>query len=96
MGLIWFLIGAIGIGALWGMMAWGKKKRIKFSWFSWIGILLTLALSLFTTAWCLSSIGEKEYQAAGVGLLIFGTLSLVSMGLTRRVIQHTLRKGEKR
>jgi len=94
MEFIWLLIGIIGVGSLWGIMAWSRKKQAKFSWFSWIGILLTLALSLFTIAWCLSSMWEKEVQAAGVGLLIFGTLSLVSMGLTRRAIQHSLRKGK--
>jgi len=95
MEFIWFLIGIIGIGSIWGITAWSRKKQIKLSLLSWVGFLLTLILGLFTIAWCLSSIWEKEYQAAGVGLLIFGTLSLISMGLTRRIIQRTLRRGKK-
>ncbi|NOR15796.1 MAG: hypothetical protein GQ544_08835, partial [Candidatus Aminicenantes bacterium] len=92
MELIWFLIGIIGMGGLWGISTWIKKKQTKLSWVSWVGIVLTMILGLFTLAWCLSSIWEKEYQAAGVGLLIFGTLSLVGMGFTRKSVHRNLRK----
>jgi len=95
MELIWFLIGTTGMGCLWGILAWTKKKQARLSWLSWTGIFFTLLLGLFTLAWCLSSVWEKEYQAAGVGLLIFGTVSLVGMGFTRKSIHRNLSKAKK-
>jgi hypothetical protein len=96
MSFIWFLIGTIGMGSLWAISAWIRKKQARLTWFSGVGIPFTLILSLFTLAWCLSSIWEKEYQAAGAGFVVFGTLSLIGMGLTRRSLQRDSRRAVKK
>jgi apolipoprotein N-acyltransferase len=71
---------------LWGMTGWIKKNQIKLSWPSWLGVILTTFLAFFTVAWFLSCIIEREIQAAGVGLLIFGALTFIVFGLTRKKI----------
>lgn len=86
MSLITFGLGAIAVLILWGITGWIKRNQIKLSWPSWLGVILTALLALFTVAWLLSCIIERETQAAGMGLLIFGALALIAFGLTRKKI----------
>jgi len=86
MNLITFCLGTIAVFILWGMTGWIKKNQIKLSWFSWLGVILTAFLAFFTVAWFLSCIIERETQAAGMGLLIFGALAFTAFGITRKKI----------
>jgi apolipoprotein N-acyltransferase len=86
MSLITFGLGATVVFILWGMIGWIKKNQINLAWPSWLGVFLTAFFALFTIAWFLSCIIERETQAAGMGLLIFGALTFISFGLTRKKI----------
>ncbi len=86
MSLITFCLGAMVVLILWGITGWIKKNQIKLSWPSWLGVILTAFLAFFTVAWLLSCIIERESQAAGMGLLIFGALAFIAFGLTRKKI----------
>ena len=88
MGLMWFCLGSLLILTLWGLLTWNGRREKKFSLLSWAVLLVTLFHSLFTIAWVVSSMIENEPQAAGMGLLIFGAISLVLVALTRRLIKR--------
>ena len=86
MSLLTFCLGATTVFFIWGMAGWMKRNQIKLAWLSWLGVILTALLTLFTVAWFVSCIKEGEIQAAGMGLLIFGALSFIAFGLTRKKI----------
>jgi len=86
MSLIFFCLGAVVVLIIWGISSWTKRNQIKLAWPSWLGLLLTAFLALLAVAWFISCILERETQAAGLGLLIFGGLAFISFGLTRKKI----------
>ena len=93
MNLIIFFLGAVLVFIIWGITGWIKRNQIKLAWPSWMGVLLTTFLALFTVAWFASCILEREIQAAGMGLLIFGGLAFIAFGLTRKkIIKDTKRQ----
>jgi hypothetical protein len=96
MSLFWFVLGALIIFFLWSMKSWVSRNHIKLSWLSWLGIIMTAIFAFFTLAWTISSIIEGESQAAGMGLLIFGGLSLIIFGLTQRKIARDIRGPKKK
>jgi bacteriorhodopsin len=57
----------------------------KMSVVRWILTSLSILWGAFTLAWIVSSIGEGEMQAAGMGLLIFGAILLVLVIVTVRL-----------
>lgn len=96
MSLFWFVLGALVIFFLWSMKSWISRNHIKLSWLSWLGIIMTVIFVIFTLAWTISSVIEGENQAAGMGLLIFGGLSLIIFGLTKRKIARDIRGPKKK
>jgi len=95
MTLFWFVSGALIILLIWSVKTWVSKNQIKLSWLSWFGIIATAIFAFFALAWAISSIIEGENQAAGMGLLIFGGLSLIIFGLTQRKITRDIRGKKK-
>ena len=95
MSLILFCFGAVVVFIIWGITAWIKRNQIKLAWPSWLGIILTTMLALFAVAWFISCILERETQAAGLGLLIFGGLAFISFGLIRKKIIHDIKRQSK-
>ena len=88
MGLMWFCLGSLVILALWGLFTWNSRRQKRFSILSWVALLAILFVSLFTIAWAVSSMLENEPQAAGMGLLIFGAITLLLIALTRRLLKR--------
>jgi len=86
MSLLWFLIGAGTVLIIWGLLNWKKNNSITLSWQSLTGIVLGVFVLLFAIAWSISSIAEGENQAAGMGLIFFGGLTLIIFAITRRKI----------
>lgn len=95
MSLITFCLGAMAVFILWGVSSWIKKNHIRLSWLSWMGVILTAFLAFFAVAWFLSCIIERETQAAGMGLLIFGGLAFIVFGLTRKIIIRNTKSQSK-
>lgn len=96
MSLLWFILGTCLVFIIWIFKNWILKNKIKLSWLSWVGIVTSTILAFFTTAWSVSCIIEGENQAAGMGLLIFGGLTLIVIGLTHKKIKIDIRLKKRR
>ena len=90
MNLLWFILGACLIFIILILKNWISKNKIKLSWLSWVGIIISTIFAFFTIAWSVSCIVEGESQAAGMGLLIFGGLTFIVIGLTQKKIKRDI------
>lgn len=81
---MFYLLGIFTALGAYIMMIYSHKYVLK--WSSWLLGILAIFLSLFTIAWSWSSILEKEPQAAGIGLIMFGIPSVILIFVTRRFI----------
>jgi hypothetical protein len=88
MSLLWFVLGAFLVFTTWILKTWISKNKINMSFLSWSGIIISTILGFFTIAWIVSSIIEGENRAAGMGLLIFGGMTFIAIGLTQRKIRR--------
>jgi hypothetical protein len=82
--IMFYLLGICT--ALGAYMMIRQAKKYKLLWFSWLLGIAAIFTSLFTIAWSWSSILEKEPQAAGMGLLVFGIPALILVFFTRKVV----------
>jgi len=97
MNILAFILGIFIILFVWGLTSWKSKTQIRLSWLSWLGIILAALLAFFTIAWSITSIIEGEPQAAGMGLLIFGSLTFIFIGLTlKRIIRDNRIKSKQK
>ncbi len=90
MGLMWFCLGSLFILALWGLFTWNRKRASAFTPLSWVVLLMTVLQAIFTIAWTVSSMIEGEGQAAAIGLLTFGFITLVLMAFAHRLLTGTV------
>ncbi|RJE47283.1 dehalogenase [Dehalobacter sp. MCB1] len=82
--VFWLILGALMASSIWFVyikfQATGKMSVNR-----WILTVISVLWGGFTLAWIVSSIGEGEMQAAGMGLLIFGAILLVFIIVTVRL-----------
>ncbi|AHF09365.1 MULTISPECIES: hypothetical protein [Dehalobacter] len=82
--IFWMFLGALIASSFWFVyikfQAAGKMSVVR-----WILTSISILWGAFTLAWIVSSIGEGEMQAAGMGLLIFGAIFLVLVIVTARL-----------
>jgi len=90
--LLGFVLGALVVLEVWLLFSWTTRKKIKLGFFSWLGIVLTSSLALFTIAWFISSLQENESRAAFMGLALFGGVTFAAWGITRIMIARNTRK----
>jgi len=95
MSLFHFILGVLLVIIIWALHSWISRQKVRLSWLSWAGIIITSMLAFFTFAWSFSCILESEFQAAGMGLVFFGGAALIAFGLTRRKILRD-RRTDKR
>lgn len=89
--IMFYLLGIFTALGAYVMIQIAKKYVLK--WPSWLLGILAIFFSLFTIAWSWSSILEKEPQAAGLGLIVFGIPSLILVFVSRRVVLKSELKG---
>lgn len=87
MSLIWLILGAVTFGAVWGLVSWNSKRKLKFSKLQFSGFLLSIFVALFAIAWSISSIMEDEIQAAAMGIMIFGGTAVILFFLSMKLEQ---------
>ena len=85
---MWYVLGALTVIIFWGVRSWAVRRKVRLSLLSWCAITLDVVLVLFTLAWFLSSFAENEIQAARAGLIVFGGISLIFVGLTRQLVKR--------
>ncbi len=86
MPIMWFSLGALAVIIFWGMKSWVGRRQARLSLLSWSGIVVDIVFILFTLAWFFTSLAENEIQAARVGLIVFGGISLLLLGLVRQSV----------
>ena len=92
MALMWYVLGALTVVIFWGVKSWATRRQVRLSLLSWCGVIVDTTLILFTFAWFLSSFAENEIQAARAGLIVFGGVSLIFIGLTRQLIKRDMNR----
>ena len=90
-GLFWFFEGILFCLTLLGLRIWTQDKRIPMPFWKWALSVLWLLFFGFTIAFIGTSLGEGESQAASLGGIIFGLISIISffilwivLGFTRK------------
>ena len=83
--LLFFLLGMLTAGGI--MLIVKLKDKYNFTIAVWILIISGLLLLVFSIAWATSSVIEYENQAAGLGLLIFGGMSLILFSITAKIVK---------
>ncbi len=76
------LTGCIGT-RIWQAMA---QCKLRFSWYHWMSLALWYPSVLGLVAFIVTSLEEREPQAAGMALLIFGGALLILSLLTYRIV----------
>lgn len=82
--IMFYLLGIFTALGAYVLIKYAKKYILK--WSSWLLGVLAILFSLFTIAWSWSSILEKEPQAAGLGLIVFGIPALILVFVSRRMV----------
>lgn len=77
MTVMWSVLSALFILALWGMQSILSYRSITFNVGQWVGYLVWLLWTLFGIAFVWTSIAEGESRATRVGMLIFGGTSVI-------------------
>lgn len=77
MTVMWSVLSALFVLALWGMQALLSGRGIAFTIGQWVGYLAWLLWTLFGVALVWTFMGEGKPRPAMVGALIFGGVSLI-------------------
>ena len=77
MTVMWSVLSALFVLALWGMQSILNRRGIAFTAGQWVGYLVWLLWTLFGIALVWTFIDESEPRAARVGTLIFGGTSVI-------------------
>lgn len=85
MDLMWFILGGLTVGAVWGLFIWNSKKG--FTKLQVSGFILSILIAVFAAAWSISSIAERESQAAAMGIMIFGGTAIILFLLSLKLEQ---------
>ena len=84
LGFMWFCVGALAVGAVWGMVE--LAKRFQLNALAWAGGLGGVGTLLFAIAWTVGSVVEGEGQAAALGAMMFGAAGVAIVALTARML----------
>jgi hypothetical protein len=91
-GLFWFIEGVIYCLAVIGFKIWMEDRGIPMPFWKWILLAIWTCLFGFTIAFVGTNLGEKEPQAALLGGIVFGLITVISgVGLWQLLLigKHT-------
>jgi hypothetical protein len=77
MPVMWGVLSALFVLALWGMTVLLGRSDAAFTAGQWAVYLAWLLWTLFGVAFVWTSLAERERRAAGVGALIFGGVAVI-------------------
>jgi len=90
MDLMWFLLGFVSAFVCMGI--YHLIVRCKISWKSLVPAASGVSLLLFAVAWSVSSVLEKEPQAASMGMIVFGIPGIILMLIAWRVFNSETKR----
>jgi hypothetical protein len=85
--LFWFVQGILACLAMWGLRIWMQDKHIPMPWWKWLLVMLWLCFSGLSLAFVGTSLAEGEVQAACLGGLFGGVISVVAGVVIGRVLR---------
>ena len=86
-GLFWFIEGILFCTAVIGFKIWMEDRGIPMPFWKWIVLGIWTFLFGFTIAFVGTSLGEKEPQAALIGGIVFGLVTIIAgVGLWRLIL----------
>jgi hypothetical protein len=86
-GLFWFIEGILFCMAIIGFKIWMEDREIPMPFWKWVVLGIWVFLFGFTIAFIGTNLGEKEPQAALVGGIVFGLLTIIAgVGLWRLIL----------
>jgi hypothetical protein len=86
-GLFWFIEGILFCTAVIGFKKWMEDRGIPMPFWKWLLLGAWIFLFGFTIALIGTNLGEKEPQAALVGGIVFGLITIISgVGLWRLIL----------
>ena len=77
-GLFWFVEGVLACLVAVGISLWEKDRGVPMPWWKWVLTAAWFCLLGFTLAMVGTSLGEGEHQAALMGGIIFGVLTVIT------------------
>ena len=87
--ILFFWLGVLGTSLTVTLIY--LRKMQPFRWHSTALAASGILLGLFTIAWAVSSLLENEARASGMGLLIFGVMTLICFGLARQLVAKEMK-----
>lgn len=79
-GLMWYLMGMMTIGAIWGYTHIRQSYAVSFIANS--GLILSFAALWMCVGWSWASFAEGEPQSGAMGLICFGMPSIILFNVT--------------
>jgi hypothetical protein len=77
MPVMWGVLSALFVLALWGMTALLRRSDVAFTAGQWVTYLAWLLWTLFGVAFVWTSLAERDRRAARVGALLFGGVAVI-------------------
>ncbi len=75
--LLWFIIGVGTTLAFFGVKEWLADKQIHLNWWQWLLAAAWALFLAFTVAFTTTNFAAQEARAAILGIVIFGTITIV-------------------
>lgn len=79
-GLMWYLMGMLTTGALWGYLHINKRYRL--TWVSNLSLAAAFGILWICIGWSWASFAEDEAQSGAMGLVCFGLPAIILLNLT--------------
>lgn len=86
--VFWMLLGVL-VCLTCGYVYLKFHTRSKMSAGACILAIISILWGAFTIAWAIASIAEREMQAAGMGVLVFGAVLLILVAVTRKLVSSS-------
>lgn len=78
-GLMWYLMGMMTVGAIWGYVEMSKDYRISKA--ANLGLVAVFGVLWICIGWSWASFAEGEPQSGAMGLVCFGLPGVILLNL---------------
>lgn len=90
--MFWIFLGAFMASAFWYLATRFQQRGLPLG--AWILATIMVLAFAFTLSWTATSLAAGEAQSAGMGLLIFGAISVILLIALIRIVGKNPGKGK--